>query len=533
MRQPFLSFPVWLGGVILLCFLGGCEPEGHDARPVPASMHALIPIPAEVTLSLSERFMVTAETPILVDPGNTEAHRIGNMLAALIGNTEETTPAVRYHSGEPTGDHILLTTADADSAWGEEGYALTIASDQITIRAVTAAGLFYGVQTLRQLLPPAVEYRAAFEQPLPVPVGEIIDAPRYVWRGAMLDVSRHFFPIEAVKRYIDWLALYKMNRLHLHLSDDQGWRIEIPSWPDLTAIGGSTQVGGGPGGYYTQEGFAELVRYASDRFITIVPEIDLPGHTNAALASYPGLNCEGVAPSLYTGTEVGFSSLCVDKEITYQFVEEVVREIATVSSGPYFHIGGDEVEKLSHDEYEQFMVRVQEIVAMQGKQVVGWDEIAEISLLPGTIVQHWRPSGAEDAIAQAVEQGAVVVLSPANKAYLDMKYDSGTVLGLNWAGYLPVEDSYSWTPETMVSGVSDEAIIGVEAPLWSETLGTLDDVAYMAFPRIAGIAEIGWSPAEKRSWAEYRLRLGAQEARWTALGINFYRAPEVPWAANW
>ncbi len=493
-------------------------------------MHSLIPLPASVEWAPTGSFVVTPETRILVEPGHAEARRIGQWLANLIGNTVETTPAVADAGTSVPAGSIVLTTQEADASLGDEGYALTVTPERVTIRAQAPAGLFYGVQTLRQLMPPAVEYTAAFARPLPIPAGQIVDRPRFAWRGAMLDVSRHFLSAADVKRYIDRMALYKLNRLHLHLSDDQGWRIEIPSWPDLTAIGGSTAVGGGPGGYYAQETFADLVRYAQERFITIVPEIDLPGHTNAALASYPALNCDDVAPPLYTGTEVGFSSLCVEKDLTYQFVDDVVREIAAVSPGPYFHIGGDEVETLTHEQYARFIERVQEIVAAHGKRVVGWDDIAEADLLPATIVQHWRPSGAQEAIAEAVARGAVVVLSPANKAYLDMKYDTSTVLGLNWAAYISVQDSYDWEPAALIDGVPEDAILGVEAPLWAETLGTLDDFEYMAFPRLAGIAEIGWSPASARDWNTYRLRLGAQVPRWAALGINFYRAPGVPWA---
>ncbi|WP_228984746.1 family 20 glycosylhydrolase, partial [Streptomyces sp. DH12] len=183
----------------------------------------------------------------------------------------------------------------------------------------------------------------------------------------MLDVSRHFFSVDEVKRYIDRIALYKINKLHLHLSDDQGWRIAVDSWPRLAAYGGSTEVGGGPGGHYTKDDYREIVRYAASRYLEVVPEIDMPGHTNAALASYAELNCDGVAPPLYTGTEVGFSSLCVGKEITYDFVEDVVREIAALTPGRYLHIGGDEAHSTPHEEYVAFMERVQPVVARYGK----------------------------------------------------------------------------------------------------------------------------------------------------------------------
>ena len=399
----------------------------------------------------------------------------------------------------------------------------------MTIAANHPAGLFYGVQTLRQLLPPFLDYGAVRPESarvLRATATRIADHPRFGWRGAMLDVSRHFFSVDEVKRYIDLMSLYKLNRLHLHLADDQGWRIEVPSWPNLATHGGSTEVGGGPGGYYTQQQYSDLVSYAQQRFIVIVPEIDMPGHTNAALASYAELNCNGVAPALYTGIEVGFSAFCVDKEITYKFIDDVVREIAAVTPGPYFHVGGDEVKTLSPAQYVKFVERVQTIVRAHGKQMIGWDEIAPARLAPGSIVQHWRPDG---SLAPAVKQGAKIIMSPANKTYLDMKYHPETVLGLTWAAYIDVDDAYTWDPARVSRDVPESAIVGVEAPLWSETLADIRDVEFMAFPRLAMIAEVGWSPADSRAWGEFRRRLGAQGPRWTALGVNFYRSPAVPW----
>jgi hexosaminidase len=359
-----------------------------------------------------------------------------------------------------------------------------------------------------------------------IATGDITDYPVYAYRGAMLDVSRHFFDVNDVKRFIDFLAMYKMNHLHLHLSDDQGWRIEIKSWPKLTEIGGSTEVGGGAGGYYTQEEFSEIVEYAAERYITIVPEIDMPGHTNAALASYPELNCDGKARDLYTGTKVGFSTLCTDKEITYEFVDDVVREISAISTGPYFHIGGDESHVTPLQDYIYFINRVQDIVTRYGKQVVGWDEIANASLVDDAIVQFWAD---EDNTMMGVEKGAKVIMSPAKKAYLDMKYDSTTRLGLNWAGYIEVDTAYIWNPEDYVPGLSKVNILGIEAPLWTETVTKMDELEFMVFPRLPGYAEIGWTLPENRRWNEYKGRLAEHGKRFDALEIDFYRSPVVAW----
>jgi hexosaminidase len=488
---------------------------------------AIIPAPRAIELTRGPEFVVTPSTAIFIPSGDERVERIAKHLADLIGIAAGPEPP-RVVGSDPGihGIHLRLENA----TWaGDEGYELTITPEQVTITASQPAGLFYGVQTFRQLLPPFIEYdaiRAEKGRIVRAPAARITDAPRFAWRGAMLDVARHFMTVDEVKRYLDLLALYKFNRLHLHLADDQGWRIEIKSWPNLTTHGGSTEVGGGAGGFYTQHQYADVVAYANDRFITIVPEIDMPGHTNAALASYAELNCDGKARPLYTGIEVGFSAFCVEKDVTYRFIDDVVREIGALTTGPYFHIGGDEVKTLTPAQYVQFIERVQTIVQSHKKQVVGWDEIAPAKLLPTTIVQHWRPKTSPD---EAVRKGVRIIMSVADRAYLDMKYDAAAPLGLNWAGYIDVEHAYTWDPTTVAGSVPESSLIGVESPLWTETIANIRDAERMAYPRLAAIAEIGWSPAKARDWEEFRVRLGAQGPRWNALGVNFYRAPSVPW----
>ena len=497
-----------------------------------AAQPALIPAPSELTVREGAPFVITAETPIVVSSSDPAALRIGHQLAALIGTIEDSTPDVV--EAEQAGPGAIRLQLVSDDALGSEGYTVDVAAGGAELRAATPAGLFYAVQTVRQLMPPIVEYQAARPVPLEVPAVRVSDAPRFEWRGAMLDVARHFLGVEDVKRYVDLMALYKLNRLHLHLSDDQGWRVEIPGLPALTEIGAQTEVGGGPGGYYTVADYDEIVRYAAEHFITIVPEIDLPGHTNAALASIPELNCDGVAPELYTGITVGFSVVCVDKESTYTFVEAVVRDLAARTPGDVIHLGGDEVHELEADAYNRFMSRAQDIVTRAGKTFAAWDEVAEteLPLAPGSIVQIWRPQNAETSAhaAEAVARGARLVLSPADRIYLDMKPDSSVALGLAWAGLNDARDAYDWEPADLVPGVPESAILGVEAPLWSETLATIRDVEFMAFPRLAGVAELGWS-AGARSWDEYRTRLAAHAPRWTALGVPFYPSPLVDWPA--
>lgn len=491
---------------------------------MPPTMENLIPKPASIMPAAGSLTMAST-TKIYVPEDEPEVRAVGEYLA------EHLRPATGYDlpivvSGDPTPPgNLSLSLGASDLELGAEGYLLTIEEQGARLQANQPAGLFYGVQTLRQLLPAVIESGTPQPGPWRLPAGQIRDWPRFAWRGAMLDVARHFFNVQDVESYLDLLAQYKINRLHLHLSDDQGWRIEIRSWPRLAEIGGSTQVGGGPGGYYTQAQYVELVEYARQRYITILPEIDLPGHTNAALASYAELNCDGNAPPLYTGIEVGFSSLCIDAEITYQFVSDVIHELAALTPGDYLHIGGDEATTTSQADYIRFIERVQPIVQAAGKQMVGWEEITHANLGQAAIAQYWNSS-----VAQITPQAGVpLIMSPANRTYLDMKYVPATSLGLMWAGTVEVQDAYQWDPASVVAGVTETDILGVEAPLWSETLLTLADIEYMAFPRLIGIAEIGWSPQQGRSWDEYRLRLGAQAARLEALGVPFYHSPQVPW----
>jgi len=487
--------------------------------------NSIVPAPAWVTPAEGVSFALTDATHI-VAPGS--AAPIGAYLAGLLRPSTGFPLPVGPTAGIAPGDTISFEL-DERPQLGEEGYELEVAAETVVLRAHRPAGLFQAVQSLRQLLPAAVERADKQDGPWEIPGGKIVDQPRFAWRGAMLDVARHFFTVEEVKKYIDAIALYKINTLHLHLTDDQGWRVEITSWPRLTTEGGRTAVGGGKGGYYTQAQYADLVRFAQERFVTLVPEVDMPGHTNAALASYPELNCDGMARPPYTGIEVGFSSLCVDKPVTYEFLDDVIRELAALTPGPYLHIGGDEVKTLPAPEYVSFIERVQQLVVKHGKKVLGWQEIVAATLVPGSVTQYWDINASSAPVAAAAKNGTKVVLSPASKAYLDMKYDKNTVLGLQWAGTIEVRDAYEWEPATLLDGVGDAVILGVEAPIWSETLQTIDEVEFLAFPRLPAIAEIGWSPAAARNWDDFGSRLAAHGPRWSAMGVNYHRSEQITW----
>jgi len=500
----------------------------QTSTPDPNAIGNIIPMPVSIT-STGGSFVLPGTADIYVEPGSAELTAIGQYLADKLNPSTGYGIQVLTTTGAPPNGNIYLTTVGGDPSLGDEGYQLTVTVNLVTVVAYKPAGLFHGIQTIRQMFAAAIENATLQPGPWKMATGTVRDYPRFSWRGSMLDVARHFFSVSDVKRYIDLMAYYKLNVFHIHLSDDQGWRIMINSWPNLATYGGGTQVGGTcTNCYYTQAQYSDIVAYAQSRYITLVPEIDMPGHVNAALASYAELNCNGVAPARYTGTNVGFSSLCISKAITYTFVDDVIRELAALTPGTYMHVGGDEASSTTTADYVSFVSQVQTIVQSYGKQMIGWEEIAQINgLSASSVAQHWNTTNS--FAPTAVQKGAKVLMSPANKAYLDMKYYRKTPLGQTWAGLINTQTGYEWDPATIVSGVSGSSVLGVEAPLWTETIVTRSDMDYMAYPRLPGYAELGWSPVAGRNWNEYKVRLGTHGPRLTALGVNFYRDTVVPW----
>lgn len=465
-------------------------------------------------------FYLTKETSIYVN-GNNEAEteelsRIAELLR------EKLKPSTGFELNIIKGNNsskssIYLTTIGGEEAQGNEGYKIITTSENVKIIAYKPEGVYRGIQTLRQLLPPDIEKSTlVINIEWSIPVSTIYDKPEYSYRGLMIDVARHFFTEDDIKRQIDYAAQYKINRVHLHLTDDQGWRIEIKKYPDLTLIGGSTEVGGGPGGYYTQDQFKSIVKYAADRYIEIIPEVDMPGHSNAALASYGFLNPDGERKALYTGTDVGFSSFMAHSERTYEFLDDVIREISAISPSKYFHIGGDEAENTKKADYDYFVGRVSKIVQSYGKTPIGWDPIDTAPEINSSVIlQNWK-----DSNEAAREKNMKMIISIASKTYLDMKYNENTPYGLTWAGYIPIETAYSWDPTEYAP---KDLILGVESPLWTETISTVEQMDFMIYPRLLGYAEIGWTPKEFRNWDEYKIRLEKQGERLTNQGINYYR----------
>ncbi|MEV0431081.1 beta-N-acetylhexosaminidase [Micromonospora sp. NPDC050495] len=510
---------------------------GALAGPAPVRLGDVVPAPEQVRPDPAGDFTLSADVVLRVGPaGRDVAEQLAGWLRPATGfplpvaDAPEDGPLTLTLSPADPGPEAAAGSGEPDgAALGDEGYRLDVTAGGVRITAVTPAGLFHGAQTLRQLLPAPIESPTAVDARWAVPGGSVVDRPRFPYRGAMLDVARHFFAVEDVLRVVDHLARYKLNHLHLHLTDDQGWRIAVASWPRLAEVGGATEVGGGPGGWYTRDDYRRIVAYAARRHVTVVPEIDLPGHTNAALVAYPELAPGKIAPPPYIGTEVGFSYVDPADERTYDFVADVVGEVAALTPGPWLHLGGDEAFKVPADSYRTFVDRAQRLVAATGKTVVGWHQLAPAEHVDGRVLQWWGTNGDDPETADAVRRGARLILSPGNHTYLDMKYAPDTPIGHDWAGLIDVRRAYEWDPGSHVRGVPAEAVLGVEAPLWTETVTSRAEIEFMLFPRLPAVAELGWSPRETHDWAGFRERLAGHGPRWTAARITFRPSPEIPW----
>jgi hexosaminidase len=520
-------------------------PPGPSPTPAPPPIGNIIPMPVS-SVSTGGSFTLPGTADIYVNPGTTENLAIGQYLANKLNPSTGYGLTVIGTTTTPANGNIYLKIG-TDSTLGAEGYLLTVTTTLVTLEAYQPAGLFRGLQTIRQMLPATIEKSTVQSGPFTMTTGTVRDYPRFAYRGSMQDVARHFFTVAELQRQIDNIAYYKMNYFHIHLADDQGWRIVINGWPNLTDWGSGTEVDiagrtgdesctvandGGPC-YYTQAQYTAIVNYAAARYITIVPEIDMPGHINAALASYASLNCNGIAPARYTGTNVGFSSLCTSVPSSYTaFVNAVIDQLSALTPGPFFDVGGDESAATPPAEYLTFVSQVQARVIADGKRMMGWEEVAQIADFSSTsVAQHWNTTNS--FAPTAVQKGAKVIMSPCPRAYMDIMYGTGpsnpSGLGLHWCGYDSVQNSYSWDPGTYVPGVPEASVLGVEGPLWAETVMTTSDIDQMDWPRLAGLAELGWSPVAGRNWTEYKVRMGSHGPRLTNMGINFWHSSEIPW----
>ena len=492
---------------------------------------------------------MTVPLPRLIERTFTSPFRL-SPLVRIGGDVDAATELARLLALRTGFDLVTGDTGAIDlriaTGGAPESYTIAANADAIVVTGADAAGLFYGVQTVGQLA-------ESDDDGWFVPAVQVDDAPRFAYRGVMLDVARHFHGPDTVKGYIDRAASLKFNHLHLHLTDDQGWRLEMTSRPLLTEHASATAIGGDAGGFFTREQYRDIVAYAAARHMTVVPEIDLPGHTHAVGLAYPELvedpvitdavrdtvrDFGGDLPARgvpYQGLAVGFSSLRIDSEATYDFVADVLGEVAASTPGPFVHIGGDEALGTDPADYATFIERVTEIVAALDKTPVAWHEAgAAAGLHDATIGQYWgfvTPQGDSGEKARAfVRNGSQLILSPADAAYLDMKPRPDYDIGLTWAdGPTDLERAYAWEPLDVIAGIDESDVLGVEAALWTETVRDARDVDRLAFPRAAAVAEIAWSPAAgpERTWESFRARVGALAPLWSRFGIAFDRAAEI------
>lgn len=514
---------------------------------------SIIPLPQKVQLG-DGVFVLKPTTPIRVDADERgSAANIAGFLADRLHQSTGYSFRVGASSKEGLAKgEILLTTKGSIPHPSVEGYELTVTSDSVVIRAREAAGLFYGVQTLLQLLPPEVlGSKAARNTAWTIPAVHIEDQPRFAWRGFLLDVGRHFFTKEEIKRLLDLMALHKLNIFHWHLTDDQGWRLEIKKYPRLTEIGGwrkkigfgldpkaATAYGpdGRYGGYYTQADVRELVGYAQARQITIVPEIEMPGHASAALAAYPQFSCFGGAYTTDKGDLPGV--YCAGKNETFEFLQNVLAEVCQLFPGKYIHIGGDEVStenwkkcpkcqarevqenlKNEHELESYFIRRIEKFLNARGRTLVGWSEIREGGLAQNATIMDWIGGAVESA-----REGHDVVMTPTAFCYLDyyQSTNSKTAEPKAIGGYLPLSQVYAFepVPENLEPQFRSH-IIGAQANLWTEYIASLQYAEYMTLPRLSAFAEVVWSQPGSRNYDDFIRRLQVQARRFEQLGVNY------------
>lgn len=531
---------------VALTFLASCGGQQGEVKPYNEGIN-IIPMPQNLVqnqgvfkLSSGTSFGATTD----------EAKTVAEFFAAKMRN------ATGYNISVSDKGDITLTL-DAALDVNDEGYTLDVTSEGVTVKAKTPQGLFYGMQSFMQLLPAEIESaEKASGIAWQAPAVSIKDEPRFGYRGVMLDVCRHFIPVEDIKKQIDVLSLFKINRLHWHLTEDQGWRIEIKKYPKLTEVGSKRIDGEGTEykGYYTQEEIKEVVKYAQDRFITIVPELEMPGHELAAIAAYPELSCKGeaITPRVIWGVED--IVMCPGKEDMFVFLEDVIKEMVELFPGTYFHVGGDECPKTSwkncptcqarikkeglkadgkHTAEERLqsyvITRMEGVLAKYGKKIIGWDEILEGGLSPDATVMSWR--GEEGGIASALQDHDVIMTPGGNGMYLDHYQGDSKIEPVAIGGYTTLEKTYSYnpTPDTLVAMKKDHFVKGVQTNIWTEYLYNVDLVEYRMYPRVLALSEIGWTNVDRKNFDDFARRINNAYVRLDEHAINYHiPQPEQP-----
>lgn len=519
--------------------LFSCSSEVKEAN------YQIIPIPQEIVMGQDGAFTLANGTKVLYPEGNEKMQKNAQFLADYVKELTGNTLSVEAGTD---GKGIVLQVTPNEAQ--PEGYQLKVTADKVVINGGSEAGVFYGIQTLRKSIPAGQGINVS------LPAVEINDAPRFSYRGAMLDVSRHFFPVEDIKSFIDMLALHNINRFHWHLSDDQGWRIEIKSRPLLTEKGSKrteTVIGRNSGkydgipheGFYTQEQIKEVIAYAADQHITIIPEIDLPGHMQAALHAYPELGCTGGPYEVWTQWGISDNVLCAGNDDVLKFIEDVFAEIVELFPSEYIHVGGDECPKTRWKECPKCQARIkalgikgdskhtaeeylqsfiinhaEKFLNSKGRQMIGWDETLEGGLAPNATVMSWRGEGGG---IEAAKQKHDVIMSPNTYLYFDY-YQTKDIDNepLAIGGYLPLENVYNYEPmPKSLTPEEQKYIIGVQANLWVEYIATLSHIQYMELPRMAALSEIQWSGAEKKNYECFLSRLPQLTNLYDVKGYNY------------
>ncbi len=533
---------------IALCLLASCNEPPKETKSYNQGINV---IPAPQSLVQHDGFFRLGNgTAFAVkDPG---AKTVADFFAAKIKSATGYDVRVGADKG-----NIVLTLDPSADVENDEGYQLEVNEKNVTVVAKTPQGLFYGMQTFMQLLPAEIESSTAVSGiAWQAPAVSVKDAPRFGYRGILLDPCRHFMPVENIKRYIDVLSLFKINRLHLHLTEDQGWRIEIKKYPKLQEIASKrTECDGTEyGGYYTQEEVKDIVRYAADHFITVVPELEIPGHEMAAIAAYPELSCKGEAVSPRTIWGVEDIVMCPGKEDMFKFLEDVIDEMVPLFPGEYFHIGGDECPKTSwkncplcqkrireeglkgdkehsaEEKLQSYVIqRMEKYLAAKGKKIIGWDEILEGGLAPSATVMSWR--GEEGGIAAASMNHAVIMTPGANGMYIDHYQGDPKLEPVGIGGYTLLEKTYDYdpVPDTLKALGKEDYVLGVQGNAWSEYFYTEEVRNYRVFPRIIAVAEIGWTNLDRKDYKDFERRINNAYVRLDNHGVNYHiPQPEQP-----
>jgi hexosaminidase len=557
--------------IVVFFTFSAVQAQDHEINDI-----SIIPIPNSIITS-SGQFEIGPNTRIIADLSNIDVKRVAYFLAALISPPTSWVPLISDIKNADFSNlsdviFLRLTNENSKSTFdptqhpainrkknvgsGMEAYSLAVNENNVQLTANHPMGLFHGVQTIRQLLPPEIELRSYSEVPngvkWTIPSVTIEDNPRFAYRGMHLDVGRHFMPVEFVKKYIDLLVLHKMNTFHWHLTEDQGWRIEIKKYPKLTEIGAwrdSTLIGNYGsgrydniryGGFYTQDEIRDVVQYATDRFITVIPEIELPGHASAALAAYPEFGCTDLNLSYKVQSTWGiFPEIFCPTDETFSFLKDVLTEVINLFPGTFIHIGGDEamkdhwkVSKIAQDvikreglkdEHElqsYFIHQFDKFLTEKGRRLLGWDEILEGGLAPGATVMSWR--GENGGIA-AARLGHDAIMSPTGYAYLDYyQSDDRQNEPIAIGGFLPLEKVYNYDPiPAELESELHHHILGAQANVWTEYMKTPAKVEYMAFPRMSAMSEVVWSSTENKNLENFKMRLLNHLRRLDYLNINY------------